>query len=291
MSGAANNPGPYGGLPNAQPQPVQAADGSWSYPYVAAPAPNDMFVPAAQLDQNVVVPVQARPLRMARDPRRTTMAAVITFVSLIIGLWAVLSFLGSMSKTLSSVAAGTASVHAQLELANQGMTSLDAKTGSLTQMRSNTDQLAAALTGIDAQMGSMVTGVDTIQTGMSSMHGSLGQLGTQVDGINTINAGMAPKLTTINAGLKHQVKQVTSLRGDVVSTRKVLSRVPARLDVTNSRLAWINQTINFFGCSGLTNQIHIKLNFAGLGLGSADIGATITPKGSWGTNQDGTPCL
>lgn len=251
-----------------------AAGGTWAYPYAGGDQP----------------PTHALPTPAYRDPRRTTLAAVITFVCLVLGLWAVLGFLGSMSATLSSVAAGSTSLQAQLTTANAGLARLDAKTGALTQMEGDTDALATALTSIDTDMGAMLTDVGTIGTGMESMRGSLTQLDEQVAGINTINAEMAPKLGTINGQLRSEAAQVKAMRMDVANTRSVLTHVPARLDVTNQRLTWINSSINYFGCTGLLNQLHIRMSWIGIPNGSADINATITPKGAWGTNPDGSPC-
>ncbi|MCW2974182.1 MAG: hypothetical protein JWN72_2455 [Thermoleophilia bacterium] len=254
-----------------------APDGTWNYPYAGGAGAGE--------------PTYALPARRTRDPRQATMAAVITFACLVLGLWAVLSFLGSMSTTLSSVASGSKSLQAQLTTANAGLAKLDTKTGSLTQMEGDTDALAKALTTIDTDMGTMVTDVGTIGTGMAAMRGSLGQLDEQVGGINQINAEMAPKLATINTQLADEAAQVKAMRTDVVATKKVLTEVPKRLNVTNNRLTWINSTINYFGCAGLVNQLHIRMSIIGIPNGSADISATITPKGAWGRNVDGTPCL
>ncbi|MCW2950081.1 MAG: hypothetical protein JWN41_1094, partial [Thermoleophilia bacterium] len=62
--------------------------GSWNYPY--ATDPHSLIVPAEQLQPAAGQPLQLQPVRVARDPRHTTLAAVITFVSLVFGLWAVL---------------------------------------------------------------------------------------------------------------------------------------------------------------------------------------------------------
>jgi len=250
--------------------------GAWDYPYAGEAA---------------VALTYARPARSARDPRHTTLASVITFACLLLGLWAVLSYIGSMSQTLANVSRGTQDVRVQLTTANEGLDKLDAKTGALTRMESDTDALAKALVAIDTDMGAMVTDVGTIGTGMQSMNGSLSQLDEQVTGINTVNGRMGPKLAGINSKLTLQVKQVGAMRKDVVGTKQVLHKVPNRLDVTNQRLTWINGTINYFGCAGLINRLHIRMSWLTIPNGNADIVATITPKGAWGNKVDGTPCL
>ena len=268
---------PHQGAPQQQPTAPQ-----WTYPY----GPGAMIVPEGELAQ--VGPVQ--PQRVVRDPRRATLAAVITFVCMLFALWAVLGFLGSMAKTLSNVSRGAASVRQQLQQANVGLSALDAKTGTLDAMQANTGALGTSLTAIDSDMGAMVTDVDTIATSMQAMKGSLTGLDEQLTGINQINARMAPKLGTINTGLGHELAQVRSMRRDVVATKGVLGTVPARLEVTNERLTWVNSTINYFGCTGLSNTVGIRMSFLGIPNGSAQISAAITPHGAWGSNADGTPC-
>jgi hypothetical protein len=263
------------------PQQSHAAP-QWDYPYGAGPT----FVGEGELAQ--VGP--PRPQLAARDPRRATLAAVITFVCMIFALWAVLGFLGSMAKTLSNVSRGTASVRLQLQQANAGLATLDAKTGALDAMKADTGRLGGSLGAIDTDMGVMVTDVDSIATSMQAMKGSLDTLDGQLGGINDINARMAPKLGTINTGLGHELAQVRAMRKDVVATKGVLGTVPGRLNVTNGRLTWVNSTINYFGCTGLSNTVGIRMTFLGIPNGTAKISAAITPKGAWGTNPDGTPC-
>jgi hypothetical protein len=281
VTGFANTPaGSQPGLPHQQP------DGTWQYPYV----PGAVLVPQSELATGIGAPTYAAPTRPARDPRHATMAAVLTFVCLLLGLWGVLGFVGAMSKTLNSIMSRNAHVQQQLVTANEALDRMQGKTAALGQMRRDTDELTTALKSINASMGLMVTDVGTIGTGMTSLNGSLSSLGTQVDATNAMNAKMGPQLAAINRTLDTELTQVNSIHKDVLGSARVLATFPGKLTVTNSRIIWINGTVNFFGCTGLLNNVHVKLSFAGLGIGAADIGATIIPKGAWGTDQQGLPC-
>jgi hypothetical protein len=219
------------------------------------------------------------------------MAAVITFVSLIVGLWAILGFMGSMSKTLTSVSSGTNKLEGQLTEANKGLASLDEKTKNLEQMSADTKHLAGVLGTIDSDMGGMLANVDVIAEGMKSMDVSLGTLEGEVTRVNAINSDMAAKLGGISDGLGTQVKSVRTMRRDVQATGGVLGSLPGRLGATNARLAHVNNSVNIMGCGGITNNLEVSINLGPIPNGSAKVFATVVPPGAWGTLADGrTPC-
>ena len=252
-------------------------------------APSAPVVPAEQLAP-VGAPSYLAPERATTDPRRNTLAAVIVFVSLIIALWAILGFLGSLSKTLSSVNSGNEKLKVQLGDANDGLADLDVKTSELEAMTANTKELRALLEGLDGDMGSLLTGVDHIAGGMGAMNDSLGQLDAELTKVNRTDAGLAGDLDEINGGLAEQMAGVRAMRGDVVASGGVLGTLPGRLAATNGRLAHINGVVNFMGCTGIGNNLSVHIKAAGINLGGALVNATIVPAGAWGRKLDGSPC-
>jgi hypothetical protein len=271
-------------------QPAAPAQPITPQPQPQPEVPTTPIVPAEQLAP-VGPPRYYAPARAAQDPRQRTMAAVITFVCLLIALWAILGFLGSMSKTLSSVSSGTDKLEVQLTKANEGLASLDTKTSNLEQMSADTKTLASLLGTIDGNMGGMLEDVDNIANGMASMNTSLGTLEGELTRVNDINDNMASQLGGINAGLGSQVKSVRAMRKDVQATGTVLGTLPGRLEATNSRLAHVNSIVNYMGCQGITNNLEVSIKLGPIPNGSAKVYATVVPPGAWGTLPDGrTPC-
>lgn len=274
-------------------QPWQDELGQWHYPYASTDEPPPAapaIVPREQLAP-VGPPRYAAPARPAQDPRRRTMAAVITFVSLLVALWAILGFTGSLSRTLASISSGSEKLEGQLADANEGLAELDRKTGHLRQMSEDSKQLKGLLGALDSDMGGMLAGVDRISAGMEAMDASVGTLEGELRRVNEINAGMADTLTGIDTGLASQVKHVRAMRRDVVLTGGVLGTLPGRLRATNGRLTFINDAVNTMGCRGITNNLEVDIRVGPIPNGSAKVYATVVPPGAWGTKPDGvTPC-
>jgi len=254
------------------------------------PQPEPTFVAPEQLAP-VGPPRYLAPARVAMDPRQRTMAAVITFVALLIGLWGILGFLGSMSTTLASVAAGNEELTAKMKTANEGLEALDGKTGHLPAMADSSDKLAGLLGGIDGDMGAMLEGVSKIATSMEKMDASLTTLDTEMGIVDTTNTKMNEQLGTISGGLESQVASVRTMRRDVQRTGVVLKSMPGRLEATNARLKHVNLAVNTMGCKGIGSNLEINLFMGPLRLGAGKVVATIVPPGAWGTQPDGTtPC-
>ena len=303
---------PYAGMEQQPAPPYAGADQLYAQPQpapheYAMPAPIEqpmaqpMQAPAPAQPDVVVVPVEQlapvgpprylAPTRVARDPRQRTMAAVITFVALLIGLWGILGFLGSLSQTLSAIASGNQKLKIQMADTNKGLVSIDEKTQNLETMSVNSSKMRTLLTGIDKDMGSMLTGVNGIADGMSGMATSLGTLDGELGKVNEINSGMATQLGGINTGLQNQVKSVRTMRKDVEATSRVLKSLPGRLTATNKRLAFVNNSVNIMGCQGITNNLKVKISVGPIPNGSATVYATVVPPGAWGVKADGkTPC-
>jgi hypothetical protein len=291
---------PYPGAQHAlvEPQPV------WDVPPAPAPMPA-AAVPAVPVEQPIVEqtfvapeqlapvgpPRYAAPVRVAQDPRQKALAAVITFVCLIVALWAILGFTGSLAKTLSSIASGNQKLKIQLKTANEGLVQLDQKTSKLDAMASDSKQLKGLLGTIDGDMGTMLTSVDGIATSMTAMNKSVTTLDDEITRVNTINGRMADQLGHINTGLGDQVKSVRTMRRDVQATGVVLRDMPGRLQATNDRLAFVNGNVNTMGCLGIINKLNVHLSFLGIPNGTAEIQATTIPQGAWGVLADGrTQC-
>lgn len=292
---------PYAGhapafQPGMQPMPQQPVNPDLAQPAYAetAPAPAQQQQPqfVAPEDLAPVGPPQyLAPVRVAQDPRQRTMAAVITFAALLVALWAILGFMGSLSDTLASVQGGNAKLKGQLTDANAGLVLLDEKTGHLAQMSADSRRMNELLSSVDSDMGGMLAGVDRIAAGMEAMNGSLGTLDGELGKVNEINAGMSSKLDAIGAGLKAQVRTVGGMRRDVVATDKVLTSIPGRLEATNQRLAYVNNSVNIMGCRGIKNNLEVDIFIGPLRNGSAKVYATVVPPGAWGFREDGvTPC-
>lgn len=310
---------PHAPLPQqphyGQPQPP-AAPGQFAYPYAqqqagVAPAqpdaPHQPIVPQEEL-LPVVVPhnyalaaerpmpelpgdqLYYAPAAAPRDQSRTTLAAVITFVALIIALWGILGFLSSMSKTLTSVDSGTTKLKTQLVTANDGLRALDEKTGHLNSLATDSVALKGKLGAIDGGMASMLTSIGLIATNMSAMEGSLGTLDTELGKLNAANSTVSEQLGGIRTGLGSQQKSVAGMSKDVAGTGKQLGALVPRLAASNARLAHINSTVNFMGCKGILQKLNATFYLGPIRNGGGEISATIVPPGSWGTNADGSPC-
>lgn len=288
-------------------QPWQDQQGQWHYPYdqpVPAPLPAqpphaepdpggepaDLLVPASTL-QPVGPPLHAAPVRAAQDPRQRTLAAVITFVCLLLALWAILGFMGSLSRSLASISSGSARLEAQVAQANEGLVGLDRKTGHLGQMADDSRRMRGLLGTIDTDMGGMLTSVDAIAGSMRAMDASLVRLDGELGRVNQVNEQMTGTLTNIDRGLGSQARSVRAMRRDVVATGGVLGTLPGRLRATNGRLAHVNESVNVMGCRGITNNLEVDIRVGPLPTGSAKVHATVVPPGAWGTLADGrTPC-
>lgn len=282
--------------------PYEAQQPQEAPPYVDATArlseeqPKDatpegsVIVTEQELD-TVAVPRYYAPQQAVLDPRQRTMAAVITFVALIFGLWGILGFTGSLAKTLSSVSSGNQKLKVQLTQANKGLADLDRKTYPLIQMSSDSEHMAKSLGGIEKDMGTMLSGVDEIASGMTQMGAYLDTLESELGQVNSINQGMARDLGGINSGLKSQLSKVRTMRQDVQATGGVLGQLQPRLRATNARLRHVNGAVNTMGCLGITNQLNVKIKVGPLTTGSAKVSATVVPPGAWGMRADGvTPC-
>ena len=286
---------PYAGaeqlMLQPQPQPHQYAMPVVPAQPVADPVPvADPIVPVEELAP-VGPPRYYAPARAARDPRQRTMAAVITFVALLIGLWGILGFMGSLADTLSSIVSGNQKLKLQMTEANKGLVSLDEKTARLEQMSGDSAQMKSLLTGIETDMGTMLDGVNGIADGMSGMSTSLGTLDGELGKVNEINSGMASQLGSINAGLAQQVKSVRTMRKDVEATGRVLGSLPGRLTATNKRLEHVNNSVNTMGACGITNNLNVKISLGPIPNGRATVYATVIPPGAWGQKIAGkTPC-
>jgi hypothetical protein len=277
-------PGASAALVELQPQPMPMPE----------PAPMQEPLPTFVAPQQLAPvgpPRYLAPQRPVRDPRQRTLAAVITFVALVIGLWGLLGFMGSLSKMLTSINSGNAKLKVQMTEANVGLADLNTKTDYLDAMAENTGTLQVALVGIDEDMGTMLGGVNEIATGMETLGTSLDTLDSELGQVNDINEGMSTQLASINAGLASQLRSVRTMRRDVVETGKVLGTLPGRLDATNGRLAYVNGSVNTMGCAGIMNNLKVKIGVGPLNTGSATVYATVVPPGTWGTKADGkTPC-
>lgn len=216
-----------------------------------------------------------------RDPQRTALAAIITFLISIVGLWAILAYMHSMAVTLSSVNASNVKVIAQIQSANVGLRHLDEKTRSVRSMDRDAADLQELMVGLDQNMGVMLTDLGTISTGMQTMDSSLTTLDREVETVGASNTSIGEKLGGINRGLKGQAGKVRGMRVDVQATSKSLEQIPPQLKATNARLAFINKVICRMGTVGLANRIHLAVTWIGIPNGSADIAATLIPPGGW----------
>ncbi len=281
---------PYAGAEQLVAQPHPHHHATPSPEQEAAPPTGGTVIPVEQLEP-VGPPQYLAPARVVRDPRQRTMAAVITFIALLIGLWGILGFLGTLSTTLTSIASGNQKLKLQMNDANKGLADLDAKTANLVQMESDSARMKELLVNIDADMGTMLNGVNDIATGMESTSSSLNALDGELGKVGEINSSMAEKLGSINTGLASQVKQVRTMRRDVEATSRVLKTLPGRLTATNKRLEHVNNSVNTMGACGITNNLKVKINLGPIPNGSATVYATVIPPGAWGEKIPGkTPC-
>ncbi|MCW2927931.1 MAG: hypothetical protein JWM86_1899 [Thermoleophilia bacterium] len=306
-------------------QPWQDEQGQWHYPFahqqpaqqppyapthghVEQPLPVQYVMPPAQpvaepaaepqptfVEPEELAPVgpprYAAPVRVAQDPRQRTLAAVIVFVCLLVAIWAILGFMGSLADTLSSISSGNEKLKLQLGTANQGLANLDTKTRSLAKMSSDSKELKGQLGTIDGTMGGMLKDVDTIAKGMEQMDTTLITLDEEIGKVNEINSSMSSQLGVIAAGLKSQVVSVRSMRKDVVATGDVLGSLGGRLAATNGRLGHINNSVNIMGVCGITNNLEVDIFLGPLRNGSAKVYATVIPPNAWGDrNGKVVPC-
>lgn len=280
----------------AEPQPVAVTQVPAGY----APAQPEPAGPAPDVVQPFVAPEQLVPLgpprylapqRVVHDPRQRTLAAVITFVALLAGLWAILGFTGSLSRTLTSINGTNAKLEVQMRDANVGLVGLDEKTRPLAPMAQQSKRMREVLGVIDTDLATMVGGVESIAAGMSEMGASLETLDGELGTVNDVNAGMARQLGAINTGLKGQLAKVRTMRRDVQATGNVLGTLPPRLRATNARLAHVNGAVNTMGCRGIMSNLKVRIGLGPIPTGAAEVYATVVPPAAWGTGPDGrTPC-
>lgn len=278
----------------AEPQPVAAAQVPAGYapaqPEAAGPPPDAVIVASEQL-LPVGPPRYLAPQAVVRDPRQRTLAAVITFVALIAGLWGILGFTGSLARTLTSINGTNAKLEVQMRDANVGLVGLDEKTRPLAPMAEESRRMHQVLGVIDADLGTMLGGVESIAAGMSGMGASLETLDTELGTVNEVNAGMARQLGSIDSGLQSQLAKVRTMRRDVQATGTVLGSLPPRLRATNARLAHVNGAVNTMGCRGILSNLKVKIGLGPIPTGAAEVQATVVPPAAWGTGADGrTPC-
>lgn len=262
-----------------------------AYPYAQQEAAQ--YAPVVQHQVPMLEPQEQlfyAPVAQVHNQSRTTLAAVITFIAVVVGLWAILGFVGSMSATLNSIRKGTLNVKEQLTTANQGLAKLDEKTGHLPALAADSKILNKQLSGIDNGMLSMLTGVESIAASMSSMNSSLDNLGSGLDDLNAADPNVLTQLSAINQGLASQQKSIKGMSADVKATGATLGGVPPRLNATNKRMAHVNGVVNFMGCHGILQKLSATFYVGPLRNGAAQINATVVPPGSWGTNQDGSLC-
>ena len=216
-----------------------------------------------------------------RDPQRTALAAIITFVVMIIGLWAILGYMHSMAVTLSSLNAANDKLQTQLHSANGQLSGLSDKTSYVAVMAIDSGKLRDQMAGLDAGMSGMIGDVDTIATQMKTMNASIGQLDTDVGAVGTANGSVGQKLGAIAQGLQSQVKQVHGMRKDVAAAATSLVQLPPTLKATNARLTHVNSVVCYMGATGIVNSADIRISFLGIPNGTATIKATIIPPGGW----------
>lgn len=272
----------YSGMPLQQYVAAQP-----SAPVVPTPAPVPTEVPttapmstwsaAPAMQQMSVVTVQ-EPMR---DPSRTALAAVITFVVALVGLWAIFAYLGEMATTLSSIVDGNAKMVAQLNSSNDGLKQLERKTAYVEVMNSDAAQLRELMAGLDQDMGTMLTHVGTIGDQMDSVNTSLQQLSSGLDAANTSSTSIGTKLGSINSGLTAEAQKVKTMRGDVVAASQSLLKLPPSLRTTNARLTYINRNVSLMGSQGISNSARIRLSLLGIPNGSAELSGVIIPPGAW----------
>jgi uncharacterized phage infection (PIP) family protein YhgE len=231
------------------------------------------------------------PLPIAQDARRRTLASVITFLTVLMGLWAILSFMGALASTLAAIADGNERLKEQLSQSNAGLASISDDTANLNTIAADSARLGTLLDGIDRDLTTMIGGVSQIGTSMAATEASLGTLEGDLAAVNSVNADMARSLARIDRGLGKQVRSVRTMRRDVDRTRGVLASLPPALAATNGRLGHINNAVNTMGCRGVVSALDVRIEVGPISPGSARVFATVVPPGAWGVAADGvSPC-
>lgn len=260
-------------------------DPSWGNPPHATVLPHD---PDAPVPTHVVLAPQPLHVGVAnsaaptvtRDPGRSALAGVITFVVALVGLWSLLSYMNSMATVLSSLNAGNAEMLDHLRSANDGLKQLERKTGYLPAMAEDSNVLAEHMGGMDASMTQMLDGVGTIGTSMDSMKGSLTSLDGELDQVNRANSSIGGRMKGISEGLASKQSKVRAMRRDVDASARALGSLEPALRATNGRLSHVNRVVCQMGRDGVQSNARIHLNL-GVGLGSLDIRSTVVPPGGW----------
>ena len=245
------------------------------------PAPQAPVQPSWSATNTAPQLTIAAPIAYTRDPSRTALAAVITFIVALVGLWAIFAYLGKMSDTLASIVDGNQKMIAQLSESNQGLEGLERKTAYVGVMNQDAAELQRLMAGLDSDMGKMLTSVGSIGTEMDSMGRSLGQLDQGLDAANSSSTSIGSKLGTINQGLQSEAEKVRTMRGDVAGSASSLVLLPAALRATNSRLAYINRNVRFMGVNGISNAARLRLSLLGIPNGTAELSGVIIPPGAW----------
>lgn len=212
---------------------------------------------------------------------RNTLAAVLTVIVAIIGIWSMLSYVGSMSATLSSTLETNKRIKGQLTEANKGLVQLDSKTKNVARMHKGSTELAGLMGGLDSDMGGMIEGVGSIGEQMQSLGVAINKLDGEIGKVNAINTEMSGTLGTINDGLGQQATKVRAMRKDVDATAIELGGVPPLLRATNERLAHTNKVVCQMGEKGLQNPLKVYISVFGIPNGNAEISATMIPPGAW----------
>lgn len=223
----------------------------------------------------------AMPISYTRDPSRTALAAVITFIVALVGLWAIFAYLGKMSDTLTSIVDGNQKMIAQLSESNKGLEGLERKTAYVGVMNKDAAELQKLMAGLDVDMGEMLTSVGSIGTQMDSMGRSLQQLDQGLDAANASSARIGTQLDSINQGLIAEAEKVATMRGDVVASSRSLVMLPPSLRATNARLGYINRNVRFMGVNGVSNAARLRLSLLGIPNGTAELSGVIIPPGAW----------
>lgn len=250
-----------------------------AWPSAFAPGQHDQMQQPIDLD---AFHMELQPAEVPHSSAsQNAMSAAIVFIVVIVGLWAVLGYMHSMAKTLSSVDATNQKLIVQLSDSGEGLKKLEKKTSVITTMSENSGKLNLLMTGINEGMGGMLGGVDNIGTQMATLNESLKLLDSEVGQVAPINTKVASKLNGINDGLAQSNNSVSGMKVDIVKTSKALTGVPPYLVKTNARLAHVNGVVSYMGVHGVQSPLSIHVTFLGIPNGGAVISATMIPQGAW----------
>ncbi len=257
------DPGPFPVASPAESAAVSESRSSWS---------------SAPVMQPVAVPGYVSP---AQEPGRSALAAVLSFFAVIVGIWAILAYVGEMTDVMNSIVEGNAKMIAQMESSNAGLAQMQKKTAYVGVMNRDATELRALMQGLDARMGTMLTDVTTIEREMSGMEQSIGELKSGLDAANGHSSRIGSQLGVITGGLQDEASKVSTMRRDVEAAARSLVALPPELRTTNARLGHINRNVSFMGRNGVSNSLRLRLTLLGIPNGSAEISGAIIPPGAW----------